>query len=146
MKPTLVPGLRHTFSFTVTDAKTVPAIYPEATDFQAMPAVFATGYLVALCEWACIDLIRPHLDWPAEQSLGTRVDLTHVAATPPGLTVTVDATLTEVNGRTLRFAVHAHDGIDEITRGTHERTLIDAGRFSARIAAKAERAGVPAPR
>ena len=71
MKNTLRPGLEGTFRYRVPASKTVPRIYPEAPDFQLMPAVFATGYLVALAEWACVELVKPHLDWPREQSLGT---------------------------------------------------------------------------
>src|SRR5437763_1546310 len=81
----------------------------------------ATGYLVALVEWACIELIKPHLDWPREQSLGTHVDLSHTAATPPGFTVEVRTRLESVEGRKLVFAVSASDGVDAITEGRHER-------------------------
>ncbi len=136
MKASLLPGLTGTFSFTVPESKTVPHIYPEAADFQVMPKVFATGYMVALCEWACIELIKPHLDWPAEQSVGTHVDLSHTAATPPGLTVTVETRLERIEGRKLSFTVSAHDGVDAITSGTHERFLIDPVRFNARLAEK----------
>lgn len=136
MKPSLQAGLTHTFRFTVPESKTVPHIYPEAVEFQDMPRVFATGYMVALCEWACVDLLKPHLDWPREQSLGTHVNLSHIAATPPGLTVTVDATLESVDGRRLRFSVRAHDGIDTISTGQHERVVIDAARFNDKIAQK----------
>lgn len=137
MKPSLQPGLRHTFRFTVPENKTVPHIYPEAADFQDMPRVFATGYMVALCEWACIDLLKPHLDWPREQSVGTHVNLSHTAATPPGLTVTVDAVLDKIEGRRLTFSVSAHDGVDAITAGTHERFLIDPVKFNDKLARKA---------
>ncbi len=136
MKNTLRPGLEGTFRYRVPASKTVPRIYPEAPDFQLMPAVFATGYLVALAEWACIELVKPHLDWPREQSLGTHVNLSHTAATPPGLTVEVRTRLTAVEGRKLTFAVSAHDGIDPISEGTHERQVISAERFMARIAEK----------
>lgn len=130
MKSSLQPGITHTFPFKVPENKTVPHIYTEAADFQIMPRVFATGYLVALCEWACIDLLKPHLDWPVEQSLGTHVNLSHTAATPPGLTVTVVATLTKIEGRKLTFSVSAHDGIDAITSGTHERVIINVDKFN----------------
>lgn len=136
MKPSLKPGLTGSFRYTVPPERTVPYLYPEAADFQVMPHVLATGYLVGLCEWACIDLIRPHLDWPAEQSLGTQVNFSHVAATPPGMTVTVSTRLTDVDGRKLRFSVSAHDGLDTITEGTHERHIIDASRFNAKVADK----------
>ncbi len=136
MKDTLRPGLEATFRYRVPESKTVPCIYPEAPDFQLMPAVFATGYLVALAEWACLELIKPHIDWPREQSLGTRIDITHTAATPPGFTIEVTARLESVEGRKLAFAVAAHDGVDEIGRGVHERHLIVAERFEAKLAAK----------
>ena len=140
VKPSLLPGLSGTFRYTVPLERTVPHLYPEADDFQVMPAVLATGYLVGLCEWACIDLIKPHLDWPAEQSLGTHVNFSHVAATPPGLTVTVSSKLVAVEGRKLSFEVSAHDGIDAITAGTHERHVIDAARFNTRLSQKLAKA------
>lgn len=136
MKPTLRPGLTGTYRYTVPPTRTVPHIYPDAPDFQLMPAVFATGYLVALCEWAAVELIKPHLDWPAEQSLGTRVDIAHTAATPPGLTVEVTVRLEAVDGRKLAFSVKAHDGLDPIGEGRHERVVIDAARFDAKLAGK----------
>ena len=141
MKESLRPGLSRTFRYRVPESKTVPRIYPEAPDFQMMPAVLATGYFVALAEWACIELIKPHLDWPREMTLGTHVDLSHVAATPPGLTVEVSTELTSVEGRKLVFAVRAHDGVDTIGEGRHERHVIDAERFARKIAEKAARAG-----
>jgi len=137
MKPTLRPGIRHTLRFTIPESKTVPNIYPEAADFQVMPRVFATGYMVALCEWACVDLLKPHLDWPGEQSVGTHVNLSHTAATPPGLMVTVEATLEKIDGRKLSFSINAHDGIDPISSGTHERFVIDAVKFNEKMAVKA---------
>ena len=144
MRETLRAGLEGTFRYRVPASKTVPRIYEEAADFQMMPAVLATGYLVALVEWACIELIKPHLDWPAEQSLGTRVDLTHTAATPPGFTVEIRTRLESVDGRRLVFAVSAHDGVDRITEGRHERHVIDAARFIAKVDAKAAKARVAA--
>ena len=137
MRESLRPGLEGTFRYTVPASKTVPRIYEEAPDFQMMPAVFATGFMVALMEWACIELIKPHLDWPAEQSLGTHVNLSHTAATPPGMTVVVTTRLESVDGRRLVFRVTAHDGVDAITEGTHERHVIDQARFARKLEAKA---------
>lgn len=139
MRQTLRPGLEGVFRYRVPESKTVPRIYEEAADFQLMPRVLATGYLVALVEWACIELIKPHLDWPAEQSLGTHVDLSHTAATPPGLTVEIRTRLEAVEGRKLTFVVSAHDGVDAITEGRHERHVIDAARFESRVKSKAAR-------
>jgi len=140
MKETLHPGLTRTFRYRVADSKTVPRIYPEAPDFQMMPEVLATGYMVALCEWAAIELVKPYLDWPGEMTLGTHVDLSHIAATPPGFMVDVTATLTAVEGRKLVFSIHACDDTETIAEGRHERHVINAKRFADKVAAK--RAGV----
>ena len=140
MEDTLRAGLEGTFRYRVPESKTVPGIYAEAADFQMMPRVLATGYLVALAEWACIELVKPHLDWPREQTLGTRVELSHLAATPPGFTVEIRARLESVAGRKLVFSVSASDGADLISEGTHERHVIDACRFDEKIAAKRARA------
>jgi fluoroacetyl-CoA thioesterase len=138
VKPSLQPGLTYEFNFTVPDTKTVPHLYPESALFQDMPQVLATGYLVGLMEWACIEALRPHLDWPHEQSLGTHVNFSHVAATPPGFTITVRVRLDRIEGRKLAFTLSAHDGVDTISEGTHERHVIDARRFNSKMAVKAQ--------
>ena len=140
MKDTLQPGLTHTFQSRIPATKTVRHLYPESAMFQDMPDVFATGFMIGLLEWACIETLRPHLDWPDEQSLGTQVNFSHEAATPPGMTVTVNVRLTEVDGRRIRFHVEAHDGMERISQGTHERVVIDAARFRDKVAQKAARA------
>jgi fluoroacetyl-CoA thioesterase len=137
MKDTLKPGIRFEHQFLIPRSKTVPALYPEAEEFLAMPEVFATGFLVGFLEWACIRAIQPHLDWPVEQSLGTHIDVSHEAATPPGLMVTAAVELVAVEGRKLTFTVSAHDGVDLISRGRHERFVIIKSRFEAKVAAKA---------
>ena len=142
MRDTLKPGLTFRHAFRIPPTKTVPHLYPEAEMFQQMPQVLATGYMVGLLEWACIEAIRPHLDWPDEQSLGIGVYVSHLAATPPGLTVTVDVKLDKVDGKRLYFSLTAHDGIDQISVGTHERQVIDAARFNVKVADKKARAGV----
>ena len=139
MRDTLKAGLEGTFRYRVPENKTVPFIYEESHDLQVMPRVFATGFMVALVEWACLDLIKPHLDWPREQSLGTHVDLSHVAATLPGMEVEVRARLESVEGRKLVFRVSARDDLDLITEGRHERVVIDKSRFEERVAAKRAR-------
>lgn len=136
MKDTLQPGIEYEFRFRIPGSKTVPALYPEAEEFQAMPEVFATGYLVGFLEWACIRAVNPHLDWPEEQTVGTHINVSHIAATPPGLEVTAKVKLLEVAGKRLLFSVEAHDGIDLITQGTHERHIIDKNRFTQKIRAK----------
>ena len=84
MKASLVPGIEHELRLPITDAKTVPALFPEAGEFQVMPRVFATGFMVGFFEWACIEAINPHLNWPQEQSVGSHIDVSHIAATPSG--------------------------------------------------------------
>jgi len=136
MSPDLKPGLKHAFSYTVGPDKTVPHLYPEFAEFQQMPDVFATGFLVGLIEGACQLAIKPHLDWPREQSVGTHVNFSHLAATPPGLTITVDCEVAAVENRTVTFRARAHDGVDLIAEGTHERVVIDVARFNQRVAKK----------
>ena len=140
MKETLKPGIRYEHKFVVPPTKTVPALYPEADEFVAMPEVFATGFLVGFLEWACIKAINPHLDWPREQTVGTHIDVSHEAATPPGLEVTATVELVAVEGKKLVFAVAAHDGVDTISRGKHERFVIDRAKFDARLGAKRSQA------
>jgi fluoroacetyl-CoA thioesterase len=136
MKDSLQPGIRYEHKFVVPPTKTVPALYPESEEFVAMPEVFATGFLVGFLEWACIRAINPHLDWPREQTVGTHIDVSYEAATPPGLAVTATVELIAVEGRKLVFKVEAHDGVDTISRGRHERFVIDKAKFDARLSAK----------
>jgi len=143
MKSSLTAGSTHRFTYRVPENKTVPHLFPEAHDFQVMPHVFATGYMVGLMEWACIDMIRPHLD-DGEGTLGTLIDVNHTAATPPGLTITVDVECTEVKGKLLRFNVKAHDGVDVIGEGRHERYAVIWDKFTERVSSKAAKAGVAA--
>ena len=143
MKDTLVPGLEHELRFVVPPSKLVPALYPESPEFLAMPPVLATGFLVGFLEWCALLLAKPHLDWPREQTVGTRIDVSHDAATPAGLVLTARAKLVGVDGRKLRYEVEADDGVDVVARGTHERAVILRDKFDARLAAKAAAAPKP---
>ena len=135
MKPSLVPGITHSHRFTVTEAKTVPGLYPESPDFVAMPKVFATGFMVGFIEWACLELLKPHLD-EGEGSLGVHIDVDHRAATPPGMEVTADVEVTEVDGRKVSFRVTVRDEVKIISEGTHQRFVVDWERFNAGLAEK----------
>lgn len=132
----LKPGLSYEFKFKVPENKTVPYLFPESPEFSVMPKVLATGFMVGLFEWACIKAINPYIDWPKEQTVGIGVNLTHEAATPPGLEVRVEVKLAHVEGRKLTFSIVADDGIDKISEGTHERFIIDAEKFSERVRTK----------
>jgi len=136
MKETLKAGIRYEHKFTVPYSKTVPALYPESEEFLVMPEVFATGFLVGFLEWACIKAIKPHLDWPQEQTVGTHIDVSHEAATPPGLEITATVELIAIEGKKLIFSVKAHDGIDLISKGRHERFVINKEKFDAKVQSK----------
>jgi fluoroacetyl-CoA thioesterase len=139
MKPTLKPGLKHSFSYKVPENKTVPFTYPESPEIAAMPKVFATGFMIVLMEWTCVQLLNQHLD-AGEGSLGTHVDVSHTAATPAGFTVKVDVECIEVSGRKVIFKVRAHDGMDVIGEGRHERVVVAWDKFNAKVAEKAKAA------
>jgi fluoroacetyl-CoA thioesterase len=100
--------------------------------------VLATPRLVALLEQAAIRAVAPHLP-PGAGTVGTRIDVRHLAATPVGMRARIRATLREVDGRRLVFDVEGHDDVERIAEGTHERFQIDQARFLARIAQKASR-------
>lgn len=133
MQSSIKPGLKYTHTFVIPVSKTVPSLYPESDEFVQMPEVFATGFLVGFLEWTCILCINPHLDWPDQQTVGTHIDVSHEAATPPGFEVTATVKLIEVDGRKLVFEVEAHDGVDLISRGRHERFIINRDKFDQRL-------------
>jgi fluoroacetyl-CoA thioesterase len=99
------------------------------------PDVLATGYLVAIIEWACIHAVNEHLD-DGEQTLGVHVDPSHEAQTVPGDTLTVTTELARVTGRQLTFTVTAADDAGTVCQGTHQRAIIDCTRFEDRLAAR----------
>jgi fluoroacetyl-CoA thioesterase len=136
MKDTLKPGIQFEFTFRIPESKTVPALYPEAPEFQEMPVVFATGFMVGFLEWACIKAINPHLDWPEEQTVGTHINVSHTAATPPGMAVTARVKLVEVEGRRLKFELEAFDEKEPISKGTHERFIINRKKFDEKLRSK----------
>jgi len=136
MKATLKPGLTHRLAYKVSEDKTVPYTYPESAIIAGMPKVFATGFMIVLMEWVCTELVAQHLE-PGEGSVGVHVDVSHLAATPPGMTVTAEAECIEVAGPRLAFKVRAHDGIDLIGEGRHERFIVNWDKFNARVADKA---------
>lgn len=125
----LTPGLTGTAKALVTDT----LMAPHAGSGSA--PVYASPSMIALMEGAAVDCVEKLL--PGNHiSLGTHLDVQHIAATPKGLTVTAQATLAAVDGRKLTFAVEAHDGVETIGKGTHTRVVVDNPRFMARLDAK----------
>ncbi len=140
MSPDLRPGIRFEWSCVVPERATVPNLFHDTAFCRDMPHVLATGYMVGLMELACTNGIMPYVDWPREQSLGTHVSFSHMAATPPGMTLTIRGEVTAVDGRRVRFRVEAWDGLDKITEGEHERVIILPEKFNARLAEKKAKA------
>lgn len=97
--------------------------------------VFATPMLVALMEQAAINTVKQHLSAP-EGTVGTKVDITHLAATPVGMTVRATAKLVEISGKKLVFDVEASDDREKVGQGRHERYIIDTEAFLGKVAAK----------
>jgi fluoroacetyl-CoA thioesterase len=127
-------GLKHSQSLEVGPDLTVPAVSRHLAHFQDMPAVFATAFMVAFIEDTCVAALKPHFA-PGQKSVGTRVDVSHLAATPVGRTVTCAVELVEVEGRKLKFKVACRDDKGPIGEGFHERALIDVAKFLARLEA-----------
>lgn len=126
----LVPGLKGRASTQVVEALTAPVMG------SGTVAVYATPAMVALMEAAAVACIEPHLA-AGQASLGVRIDVEHVAATPPGLTVEATATLSAVDGRKLTFEIETRDSVDVIGRARHTRIIVDTARFLAKLHAKA---------
>ncbi|HVC57228.1 MAG TPA: thioesterase family protein [Stellaceae bacterium] len=132
---TLRPGLRHSATLLVTEQLAVPASGRRLGAVAEMPPVFATPEMIAFVEWTCVAALAPYLG-PQQRSVGTRVEITHSAATPIGMQVTATVELVEIAGRRLRFKVSCCDAVELIGEGFHERMLVDHDRFMARLAHK----------
>jgi len=114
----LTPGLRHSQSWTVTEQMTPPHLRGDAI------RVLATPDMVRLVEQTAIQCAQPHLK-PGQTTVGTVVNIKHLAATPEGMKVTVSVEVTEVDRRRLGFKFEVHDEVDKVGEGTHERFIID---------------------
>ena len=105
-----------------------------------LPAVLATPVMIMAMENAALNAMKPYFE-AGESAVGTRVDVSHLAATPVGRRVVAFAEVTGIAGRHVDFKVHAMDGAEEIGRGTHQRVIIDLARFSERLAVKFAKQG-----
>ncbi|MEC3955862.1 thioesterase family protein [Nocardia sp. CDC153] len=135
-------GDRSQLIYRIPAGRTVPDLYPDSPEFQQIPAVFATGYLVGLMEWACARHLHPHLP-PGQSSVGTHIDVSHAAPSLPGMTVTVQIEVTAVLGRRIQWSAQARDDCDTIGEGTHHRAIITTDQFIARLNTKATTIPVP---
>ncbi|MDP3084590.1 MAG: LysR family transcriptional regulator [Rubrivivax sp.] len=132
MKTSLQSGLSSISALTVDRARTI--------DFMGEKArVYATPMLVRDIEVACRELLLQHLD-PGEDSVGTRIELDHLAATLMGMKVELQLSIDEVKGRAVGFAFSASDSVEPICRGRHQRFVVDLATTEARLAAKAKKA------
>ena len=134
MKASLAAGVTATSKLTVDRERTI--------DFMGEKArVYATPMLVRDIEVACRELLLQHLD-PGEDSVGTRIELDHLAATLMDMPVELKVTITEVKGRSVTLDVEGRDSVDAICRGKHQRFVVDVKATEARLAAKAKKAGL----
>jgi predicted thioesterase len=132
MKTTLAVGLGSTRVFEIDRERTI--------DFMGEAArVYATPMLVRDIEISCREFLLGHLD-PGEDSVGTRVEIDHLAPTLLGMKVNIEVKVAELKGRAVTFEVTASDGIDTICRGKHSRFVVDVKQTEQRLAAKAAKA------
>jgi fluoroacetyl-CoA thioesterase len=134
MKLSLKTGISATRRFVVDRERTI--------DFMGEKArVYATPMLVRDIEHTCRDLLLEHLD-PGEDSVGTRVEIDHLAATLLGMQVEITVKVVDVQGRAVTLEVTGRDGVDDICRGKHGRFVVDVAKTEQRLAAKAQKAGL----
>lgn len=141
MKESLREGLSTTQRISVTEDRTIDFLVADQADRSDTSArVYATPALVADIETVCRDFLLEHLD-EGEDSLGTRIDVEHLAPTLQGMWVEITATISQVDGRAVTFDLSACDPVDEsVARGRHNRFIIDVEKTRQRLAAKAAKA------
>jgi len=128
----LAPGLRHSRSVVVTDDLTPAHLRQDPI------RVLSTPDMIRLVEQTAIEAVAPHLA-AGQATVGTRVDIAHLAATPVGMSITVTVELTEVDRRRLGFRIEVRDELDEVGKGSHERFIIDAAQRLPRLEDKVRR-------
>ena len=134
--------MKNTLQAGVTGGATVDVDRERTIDFMGEKArVYGTPMLVRDIEVACRELLGKHLD-PGEDSVGTRVELDHLAATLMGMRVELTVSIAEVKGRAVTFDFTGRDNVEPICRGRHQRFVVDVGTTETRLAAKAQKAGL----
>jgi len=108
-----------------------------ATTFMGAdgPRVLSTPHMIGRMELTSRDAVLPFLD-AGFDTVGTHVDVYHLAAAPIGAVVTFTAEVAAVDGRRIRFRVEAWDETEKIGEGTHERAIINVAKFATRLAEK----------
>jgi predicted thioesterase len=134
MKPSLKPGLETKKTITVDEARCIGFMGKEGM-------VYATPRMVSDVEYTCRDFLLEHLD-PGEDSVGAHVSIDHLAATPLGLQVTVEAKVVEIDRRKVVFSFSVKDPIEEVGRGKHVRFVVETAKTRERLAAKRAKAGL----
>jgi fluoroacetyl-CoA thioesterase len=134
MKDSLKPGLELKKTLTVDESRCIGFMGKEGM-------VYATPRMVSDVEYACRDFLLAHLD-PGEDSVGAHVSIDHLAATPLGLQVTVDAKITEIDRRKVVFSFSVKDTLEEVGRGKHVRFVVETAKSRERLAAKRAKAGL----
>jgi len=134
MKASLAAGVTATSTLVVDRDRTIGFMGEKAR-------VYATPMLVRDIEMACRDLLLQHLD-PGEDSVGTRVEIDHLAATLLGMRVELTVTVASILGRLVTLDVSGRDTVDLICKGRHTRFVVDVKTTEARLAAKAHKAGI----
>lgn len=143
-EPNLTAGMCHSENLRVEVRHTVPEIDTTWPGFKEMPPVLATAMMIAFIEETCIMGLRPHLAL-GQGTVGTYVDVNHVAATPVGMTITAEVELIEVEGKSLLFRVSCRDKMGLIGEGTHRRAIIDVAKFNQRVQEKSTQAHTTSP-
>jgi fluoroacetyl-CoA thioesterase len=134
MKPSLKPGLETKKTITVDEARCIGFMGKEGM-------VYATPRMVSDVEYTCRDFLLGHLD-PGEDSVGAHVSIDHLAATPMGLTVKIEARVAEVDRRKVTFEFTVHDPIEQVGRGKHVRFVVETAKTRERLAQKRAKAGL----
>lgn len=133
----LAPGMTLERSYTVTyDLTAAALVEADGSETFALPAVWSTPDMIGKMEVVAAALVAPHLP-DGQISVGARNEISHLAATPVGMTVRVRATLDTIDGRKLIFAVEAVDEVEKVGQGFHIRYVVDRARFESRLAVKA---------
>ncbi len=128
MKESLTAGLSTTTRITVDESRTISFMGDEVR-------VYATPNLLYDIEMTCRDLLLEHID-DGQDSVGTHIDLTHLAATPMDMWVELTVTVESVNGRAVDFEFRAHDPVEQVCHGKHSRFIVDVDKTIARLKGK----------